>query len=132
MNAATLYEKLDRLPSKCDLFDVRFTTSNRSVSFESFLWSIDDDGDLRLWRPDGDEEWERASSYSIDELKDLLSGYYNHDEDEDDQQVYGDSEVFVVDPDWDEDGDPDHDFYSICWRRFEINWKRHRVDVFIE
>ena len=132
MNAAILYEKLDRLPSKCDSFDVRFTTHDRSESFESLLWSVDDDGDLRLWRPEDDDEWERASQYTVDELKDLLAGYDNHDEDDDDQQVCDDSEVFVVDPDWDEDGDPDHTFYSICYRRFEINWKRHRVDVFID
>lgn len=132
MNAATLYEKLDRLPSKCDSFGVRFTTHDRSESFESLLWSVDDDGDLRLWRPEDDDEWERASQYTVDGLKDLLAGYDNHDEDDDDQQVSDDSEVFVVDPDWDEDGDPDHTFYSICYRRFEINWKRHRVDVFID
>jgi len=132
MNAATLYERLDRLPSKCDSFTVRFTTNNRSESFESLLWSVDDDGDLRLWNPEDDEEWERASPYSVDGLKNLLAGYDNHDEDDDDQQVRDDSDVYVVDPDWDDCGDPDHTFYSICFRRFEINWKRCRVDVFID
>ena len=46
MNAATLYELLDRLPKRCDDFTVRFTLRDRAVWFQPDSWEIDDDNDV--------------------------------------------------------------------------------------
>lgn len=133
MVAETLYERLKKLPMKCNSFEVRFVTEDYDEIFDSLIWSVDADEDLRLWRPE-DDEWDDASSFTVEELKDLLNGDWNEEEDDDEnpQIVCCDSEVFVVDPDWRSDGEPDHTFYSISYRQFKINWKRHLVDVFID
>ena len=135
MVAETLYEKLKKLPQKCNSFDVRFVSGEYEETFDSLIWSVDADGDLRLWRPE-DDEWDDASPFTVEELKDLLLGNWNEEDDDDNddnpQVVCYDSEVYVVDPDWRSDGEPDHTFYSIEYRPFNINWKRHRVEVFID
>lgn len=79
----------------------------------------DGDGDLILYYDSDcpDEE------YTVDSLKDVL----------DLDEVSGGTTVLVkIDDGEDEDGDPIWTYYDILDDRFEINWKRKRVDIFIE
>ena len=49
------------------------------------------------------------------------------------QEIYDWREVYVQDIEEDEYGDyAGGDYYDVLDDRFEINWKRERVDVFIE
>lgn len=108
-----LHELLDRLPYACDDFKVRFTLRDRSVWIQPEGWHIDDDGDLIL-----DAENDDGVVYSVYELKDLL------DEGGDSDFNYG-SDVYIYDND-------DGPFYEPLDERFYINWKRERVDVFMD
>ena len=120
MKAATLYELLDRLPERGDDFMVRFTLHDRSEWIQPECWCIDNDGDLllELWNDDDNHD-----GYTVCDLKAIL----------DDEDVYADLEVYVKDEEDDEyTGDIDETYYDVLDDRFEINWKRERVDVFME
>lgn len=131
MNVGTLYEMLDRLPVRCDDFIVRFTSHDRSYWFQSGCegWIVDEDRDLllSLWGEDAADD-----VYTVEQLKDLLEGYCN-DECADGQEVFDWMTVYiervVLDDDYEVD---DRVYYEILDDRFEVNWKRGRVDVFIE
>lgn len=131
MNVGTLYELLDRLPERCDDFVVRFTLHDRTYWIQPECSHVDDEGDLilTLFKDDDDHD---DDEYTIDSLKDLLDGYWN-DECDEGQEVYDWREVYVMDI---EAGDyydyEDGDYYDILDDRFEINWKRGRVDIFID
>ena len=129
MNVGTLYELLDRLPERCDYFTVRFTLHDRSEWYQTECWHVDDDDDLILtrWYDDDDHD-----AYTVDRLKDLLDGYWN-DECDEGQEVYVWRDVYFMSKVKDEYDDyTEGDYYDILDDRFEINWKRERVDVFIE
>ena len=131
MNVGTLYELLDRLPERCDDFTVRFTLHDRTNWIQPEYGTVDVEGDLILtiWNDDDDHDDEE---YTVDGLKDLLDGYWNDDCDES-QKIYDWREVYVRDVDTDEyTGEEDSTYYDILDDRFEINWKRERVDVFME
>ena len=131
MNVGTLYELLDRLPERCDDFTVRFTLHDRTDWIQPECWRVDDDDDLilTLWNDDEDHD---DDEYTVDRLKDLLDGYWNDDCDEG-QEIYDWREVYVEDVETGEyTGEEDSTYYDILDDRFEINWKRERVDVFLE
>ena len=136
MNVGTFYELLDRLPERCDDFKVRFTLHDRTNWIQPECWHVDDDGDLILTLWDDDEDHD-DDEYTIDRLKDLLDGYWN-DECDEDQEIYDWREVYIEDFEWIGNGDQYgprdrcNTYYDILDDRFEINWKRERVDVFIE
>ena len=118
MNVGTLYELLDRLPERCDDFIVRFTLRDRSEWIQPDSWEIDADNDLLFELYDDDCE-----RYTVCDLKDIL----------DDEDVYADADVYVKDEEEDEyTGDKTETYYDVLDDRFEINWKRERVDVFME
>lgn len=123
MNAAELYELLDRLPESCDDFLVRFTTTDRCDWVQPEGWHCDDDGDLVLVAEmDG-------NVMTVDSLKRLLDGG-NNEWCRSGNEVYSDSEVYIQDED--EDGDNDDYAWEPTDQRFYINWKRKRVDVWME
>ena len=121
MTVGELYELLDRLPYACDDFKVRFTTRNRGKWIQPECWRVDDDGDLilTLWQ-DGDDH----EGYTVDRLKGLLD-YDWDDSDYDEPLFYDDANVYISD----DDGGP---FYSPEFARCDINWKRERVDVWMD
>ena len=130
MNVGTLYELLDRLPERCDYFKVRFTRHDRTEWVQPECWKVDD-GDLilSLWNDGEDHD---DDEYTVDGLKDLLDGYWN-DDCEEGQEIYDWQEVYLEDVETDEyTGDEDSTYYDILDDRFQINWKRERVDVFME
>lgn len=123
MNAAELYELLDRLPDACDSFCVRFTTHNRTDLIEPDDWFCDDDGDLILCSNEGVNVNEKMEVVS---LKDLLNGDNNTWCDYG-KEVYRDSDVYIRD-----DDDDDDYAWEPLFERFSINWKRKRVDIWME
>lgn len=131
MNVGTLYELLDRLPERCDGFTVRFTLHDRTDWVQPECWRVDDEGDLILsvWNDGEDHD---DDEYTVDGLKDLLDGYWN-DDCEEGQEIYDWQEVYLEDVETDEyTGDEDSTYYDILEDRFQINWKRERVDAFME
>ena len=76
--------------------------------------------DLASHRNDGEDHDD--DEYTVDGLKDLLDGRWNDDCNEG-QEIDNWREVYV--------DMADGDLYNILRDRFEINWKRERVDVFI-
>ena len=131
MNVGTLYELLDRLPERCDDFIVRFTSHDRSYWFQPGCegWIVDEDRDLllSLWGEDAADD-----VYTVYQLKDLLGGCYN-DECADGQEIGDWMKVYVERVVLGDDCDvEDRVYYDVLDDRFEINWKRGRVDVFIE
>lgn len=117
MTARYLYEMLDRLPYGCDDFIVRFTTSGYVCWRQPTSWFIDDDQDLVLTTNDDE-------CMTVAELKDLLCGELDDD-------VYTDASVYIQDYDADEDYANDYAWQPCDWRMY-INWKRERVDVWME
>ena len=126
MNVGTLYELLDRLPERCDYFTVRFTTHDRSVRIDTDGWTVNDNGQLLLTLND---DYANEYNYTVDSFKGLLAGYCN-DRCEGGQEIYDYQEMYVVT--WPDDFFDDTTWYNILDDRFEINWKRERVDVFIK
>lgn len=121
MCVGEFYEMLDSLPEACDNFDVRFTTHNRSVWIYPDGYGVDGDGDLCINSTyDADDN---RDTYTVDDLKELLSGDWNNESDyvEDDMDVYAEYRDY--------DGS---EYYLVLNHRFWINWKRKRVDVFIQ
>ena len=129
MTVGTLYKLLDRLPERCDDFVVRFTLFDRTNWIQPECWYIDDDGDLILtiWGRDGDDDSD-YNDYTVSSLKDLLDG----GEDDAEDSVESWQKVYVMDKDYDEDGDEDDTWYDILDNRCFINWKRERVDALME
>lgn len=121
MNAAELYDLLDRLPYACDDFIVRFTTHDRADWVQPEGWRCDDDGDLILL-PIVDE----CDEMTVDDLKRLLDGD-NNDSCSYGNEVYNDATVFICDDDEDDDY-----AWEPTFERFSINWKRERVDIWME
>lgn len=120
MNAAELYDLLDRLPYACDDFIVRFTTHDRTEWVQPEGWHCDDDGDLIL-APHVDE----SSEMTVDRLKRLLDGG-NNDWCYSGNEVYNEAIVYIC------DGDGDDYAWEPTFERFSINWKRERVDIWME
>ena len=121
MTVGELYELLDRLPYACDDFRVRFTTRDYGYWIEPERWRVDDDGDLVLTC---NEEWQDYDEYTVNELKDLLDDDWS-ESDYDEPLFYADTDVYIHD----NDGGP---FYSPQFARCYINWKRKRVDVWMD
>lgn len=121
MNAAELYELLDRLPDACDYFTVRFTTHHRTWWVEPEGWRCDDDGDLILL-PDLD-----GVPYTVGHLQLLLDSGNNDCSWYTSAEVHNDATVFIRDDDEDDDY-----AWEPTFERFSINWKRKRVDIWIE
>ena len=121
MCVGEFYEMLDSLPEVCDNFDVRFTTHNRSVWIYPDGYGVDGDGDLCISSTYNADE--NRDTYTVDELKELLSGDWNNGRDciEDEMEVYAEYCGF-----------DESDYYLVLNHRFWINWKRERVDVFIQ
>lgn len=121
MCVGEFYEMLDSLPEGCDGFDVRFTTHNRSVWIYPVGYHIDSDGDLCINSAyDADDN---RDTYTVDDLKELLSGDWNNEC----EYVEDDMDVYAEYRDYDES-----EYYLVLNHRFWINWKRGRVDVFIQ
>lgn len=125
MNVGTLYELLDRLPERCDDFTVRFTLHDRSEWIQPECWHVTVAGDLMLNVFDDDYHEE----FTVLRLKNILDGCENGGVDDNgvEQEIYIDQDVFVVTGE-----DEETDYCYIVNDRFEINWKRERVDAFIE
>jgi hypothetical protein len=126
MNVGMLYELLDRLPARCDQFKVRFSLVDRAFWIQSECWYVDEDDDL-IFSIYTDEDHEE---FTVEEVKDILSGTWN--DEYDDQDVFDWQEVYIEDVDDDEDDGEIKTYYEIIANRFQINWKRQRVDVFIK
>ena len=125
MNVGTFYELLDRLPERCDFFDICFTFHDRSDRFWPHWWWVDSDNKLTLSYSFSD--YEAGDEFSVYRLKEILIGDEN-DECECGQEVYDYMEVYakkIFD-------DGEEIYFDIINDRFEINWKRGRVDVFID
>lgn len=119
------YELLDRLPARCDNFRVCFTTHDRSESFIPTKWLInqsDDEVAICRWLKGGSFI---GSGFSVAQLKLRLNGTI------DDGRTYASSWMPVVFEDVNQD-DESISHYKLSRRRFEINWKRCRVDVFLD
>ena len=127
MNAAELYELLDRLPYACDDFIVRFTTRDRADLIEPDDWFCDDDEDLILC---SNEDANINEKMDVEQLKKLLNGD-NNDWCDYGDEVYNDSIVYIRN-DEDEDGEIDNYAWEPTFDRFSINWKRKRVDIWME
>lgn len=121
MCVGEFYEMLDSLPEKCDDFDVRFTTHNRSTWMHSFSYNVDGDGDLCIMSAVDDDD--NDDSYTVTDLKELLSGNWNTEYEcvEDDMEVYAEYRDYEG-----------SEYHLVLNHRFWINWKRERVDVFIQ
>ena len=133
MNVGTLYELLDRLPERCDYFTVRFTLHDRSEWIQPECFHIDDDGDLILTIWSKDEGPDKVNVFTVDRLKKLLDGYWNDTEDDEDEMVFNWRDIYVMGKDYDEYSDEeDTTYYDILNHMFSINWKRGRVDIFID
>lgn len=113
MTVGELYELLDRLPYACDDFKVRFTTRDRSTYVEPETWDIDDADDF-IWKDDYD-----GVPYTVYNMKRLLA-------DEDDEYSFT-KKTHVYYYDWNEER-----HYSPQFARCAINWKRERVDVWMD
>lgn len=125
MNAAELYELLDRLPDACDFFCVRFTTHDRTDYVQPEGWRCDDYGTLILL-PNVDECADEIDEISVDNLKRLLSGG-NNDWCSYENEVHNDAAVVI------RNDDKDNDYaWMPTSERFSINWKRKRVDIWME
>ena len=120
MNVGTLYELLDRLPESCDDFTVRFTPRDRSDWIQPECWRVVE-GDCLILTVWDDGEGHDDDNQTVDRLKDLLDGYWN-DECEEEDEVYFYQYVYV---------ECDGIWHDILDDRFEINWKRERVDIFV-
>lgn len=127
MNAGTFYELLDRLPERCDFFDVSFTFHDRSYAYWALRWWVDDNHNLILEHTFTDHGVGDGEGFTVYELKGILDGAWNY-ECECGQEVY--SNMGVYGRKMDDDGTSV--YYDILADRFEINWKRNRVDVFID
>lgn len=121
MCVGEFYEMLDSLPEACDDFDVRFTTHDRSTWMAAVSYCVDSDGDLCLQSAYDDEDNE--CGYTVDDLKELLSGERNDGYDD----VKNSMDVYAEYRNYD-----DSEYHLVLSRRFWINWKRRRVDVFIK
>lgn len=119
MTAGYLYELLDRLPERCDTFKVRFTLPERGFCVEPTGWHVDEYDNICL------EVTEDGDQFPVRGLKRLLNGELNDDCVEQ-NETHSWQEVFVLNED-----DGSEDYYYILEERFEINWKRNRVDVFM-
>ena len=121
MTVGELYELLDRLPYACDDFTVRFTTRDRGAWIQPECWRVDDDGDLilNLW-----QDGEGHDAYTVDELKDLLDDDWS-ESDYDEPLFWDSTDVYIHN----NDGGL---FYSPQFARCYINWKRERVDVWMD
>ena len=92
------------------------------------MFIVDENRDLllSLWGED-----DAADVYTVDQLKDLLDGYFN-DVCADGQEVFDWMKIYiervVLGDDYEVE---DRVYYDVLDNRFEINWKRGRVDVFI-
>lgn len=119
MYPAELYERLDRLPFDCDDFTVRFTTHNRGVWIQPKYSSYDGDGDLVFWTSEN-ADWE-DEDLSVSDVKDMLD------------ECDVDTRVFVrLGFEYGDYGFVEISYGRILDERFYINWKRRRVDIFIE
>lgn len=126
MTAAELCEMLDRLPSACDNFTVRFTTHDRSDWVEPEGWRCEGISTLILLSDADDEGADEIGEMSVDDLKHLLEGG-NNKWCTDGNEVHNSIAVFIRDG---------NDYYSYVYyptfKRFWINWKQHRVDIWME
>ncbi len=124
MNVGTLYELLDR-PARCDNFMICFTMHDRGESFIPTKWlinQIDNEVAICRWLEGGRFI---GSGFCVAQLKLCLNGTI------DDGRTYASSWMSVVFEDVNQD-DESIKHYNLSRRRFEINWKRQRVDVFID
>lgn len=115
MNVGMLYELLDRLPDACDGFVVRFTPIDRSGWLDPESYSVKHGV---LFFEDG-----TTGTICVAYMKDILDGMFNEQAVES-EEIYPDMDVMI-------------DFGEAYYRnplrkRFEINWKRERVDVFVD
>lgn len=126
MTAAELCEMLDRLPSACDHFTVRFTTRDRSDWVEPRGWRCEGTESLILLSSADDEGADEIGEMSVDNLKRLLEGG-NNDWCSSENEVYSRIAVFI------RDGNDDYSYvYFPTFKRFWINWKQRRVNIWME
>lgn len=131
MNAAELYERLDRLPYACDDFIVRFTTQDRTIWVQPNGWLDEENGNLTFVFGD---DYDGISDIKlrginrdgepmyVDVVKGILAGTRNGSK----VKVYiKNSRNINIECD-------DGEYYGdVVDTRFYINWKRRRVDVWI-
>lgn len=125
MTAVELCEMLYRLPSACDDFTVRFTTHDRSVWVEPEGWRCEGPNVLLLLS-EVDEGADETGEMSVDDLKHLLEGG-NNNWCSSENEVYNRISVFIRDG-----NDYDSYVYFPTFKRFWVNWKRRRVDIWME